>query len=159
MTSRFDHAIAFVLTHEGGYVNDPKDPGGETRFGISKRSYPNVDIKKLTLPEAIAIYKRDYWDRIRGDELPPDVAFFAFDTAVNMGTGQAVRILQKAGGVKADGAIGPKTFQAAKAPGLVEEMAELRREIYRDIPAFSRFGNGWIRRTNEAMEEAKHAPL
>lgn len=155
MKTLFDRAVSAVLAHEGGYVNDPKDPGGETKFGISKRAYPNVDIAGLTLPAALAIYRRDYWDRIRADELPPDVAWVAFDTAVNMGVSQAVRLLQRAAGVTTDGVIGPKTVLAAKAPGVAEKMARLRADIYRSLPTFSRFGRGWIRRVEENLAEAR----
>jgi lysozyme family protein len=75
--SVFDDLIGRVLTHEGGYVSDPRDPGGETRFGIAKRSYPNVDIKALTRDDAIAIYRRDFWVRVQGDKLPRAFAFQA----------------------------------------------------------------------------------
>ncbi len=155
MKTIFDRAVSAVLAHEGGYVNDPKDPGGETKFGISKRAYPQVDIAGLTLPAAVAIYRRDYWDKIRGDELPPDVAWVAFDTAVNMGVAQAVRLVQKAAGVQPDGIIGPKTLAACKAPGVAEKVAEMRRAIYRSLPTFSRFGRGWLRRVDENLAEAR----
>ena len=81
MTS-FDNAFDRVIGHEGGYVNNSKDPGGETKYGISKRAYPTLDIKSLTLADAKAIYKRDYWDRAQCDALPPGVAFDVFDAAV-----------------------------------------------------------------------------
>ena len=81
----FRDYIERVLSHEGGYVNDPRDPGGETRWGISKRSYPHVDIKRLTRDDAIAIYERDFWRRVQGDKLPRQFAFQALDAAVNHG--------------------------------------------------------------------------
>lgn len=155
MKALFDRAVSAVLAHEGGYVNDPKDPGGETKFGISKRAYPKLDIAGLTLPAAVAIYRRDYWDKIRADELPPDVAWVAFDTAVNMGTAQAVRLLQKAANVETDGVIGPKTIEASKAPGVAARIAHLRADIYRSLPTFSRFGRGWIRRVEENLAAAR----
>lgn len=89
MALDFNTCVEFILSSEGGYVNDPSDPGGETKFGISKRAYPNVDIKNLTVDGAKAIYKKDYWDAINGDCLDPDMACAAFDTAVNMGVGRA----------------------------------------------------------------------
>ena len=90
----FDRAVALVLKHEGGYVNDSRDPGGETRYGISKRAYPDVDILRLTEDEAKAIYKRDYWDTLRPDEIPEPLAICLFDAAVNMGAVTSVRLLQ-----------------------------------------------------------------
>ena len=108
----FEQCFKQLIHHEGGYVNDPKDPGGETKYGISKRSYPDVDIAALTLEQAQAIYLRDYWMRARCDELPPAIAFLVFDCAVNSGIGQAIRFLQRAVGVADDGLIGPMTIAA-----------------------------------------------
>lgn len=113
----WEKAIAFVLSYEGGYVNDPNDSGGETNFGISKKAYPSVDIKALTVDEAKDIYKRDYWNAISGDELPGNMAFAAFDCAVNQGVGPAIKLLQIAVGVEVDGKIGPKTVGAAHRIG------------------------------------------
>ena len=110
----FDYFIERVLTHEGGYVNDPRDPGQETRWGISKRSYPAVDIRNLTRAQAIDIYRRDFWQRVRGDELPREFAFQALDAAVNHGIGNAVRWMQRAAGVADDGVIGPVTLAAVQ---------------------------------------------
>ena len=91
----FSDAIAFVLDHEGGYVNHPNDPGGETKWGISKKSYPHLDIKALTVEEARSIYHRDYWTKIRGDQVPPPLDLALFDFAVNSGTYRAVRFLRR----------------------------------------------------------------
>ena len=85
MKESWDKAIDFVLSMEGGYVNDPKDPGGETKYGISKRAYPNVDIAGLTESKAKEIYKKDYWDKCGCDGLPVGIDILVFDTAVNMG--------------------------------------------------------------------------
>lgn len=84
--SDFARCIEFVLAEEGGTVNDPHDPGGLTKYGISQRSYPDVDILRLTLDDATAIYRRDYWDKIRGDELPAGIDLLVFDSAVNQGS-------------------------------------------------------------------------
>ena len=81
----FETVVHMVLEHEGGYVNHPSDPGGETKYGISKRAYPDVDIAELTKDDAANLYKRDYWDRIKGDELPVGVACVVMDYAVNSG--------------------------------------------------------------------------
>ncbi len=108
-------AIARVIEHEGGYVNDPVDPGGETKYGISKRAYPNLDIKGLSLEDAMVIYKEDYWDKIQGDELMNDeLAPNLLDAAVNTGVRRAVKQLQRAldTGLVIDGVIGRKTLHA-----------------------------------------------
>lgn len=145
----FDKALAFVLKHEGGYVNDPRDPGGETNFGISKAAYPGVDIKALTREGAAAIYRRDYWDRAGCGNLPAGVAFFHFDTAVNQGPGAAAKFLQLAAGVEADGKIGPKTLaavQRARPGDLLVEYAARRADHYGRLPHFPTYGLGWMRR-------------
>jgi len=102
-----------VLKHEGGYINHKNDPGGETNYGISKRAYPDVDIKNLTVDGAKELYKRDYWDRIKGDDLPAGVACVTMDYAVNSGTSRASKALQGACGIRnGDGIIGPHTLSA-----------------------------------------------
>jgi len=85
MEQNFEKAFEFVTEHEGGYIADPRDPGGETNFGISKKAYPDLDIKELTFEEAKAIYKRDYWDKLKCDEIASGLDIVAFDTAVNFG--------------------------------------------------------------------------
>mgnify|MGYP000869582927 CR=1 FL=1 len=115
---RFQYAVEVVLRHEGGYVNDPRDPGGETKYGISKRSYPHLDIANLTRADAIAIYYRDWWQRYGYDRLQDEaVATKVFDMAVNMGPSTAHRLLQEAlvflgYPVAVDGIIGPQTIGA-----------------------------------------------
>ena len=107
--ANFDKAIERVLINEGGYVNDPNDAGGETKYGISKRAYPGVDIKNLTTDEAKAIYKKDYWDKIKGDNINSDeIAYEIFDTAVNMGVRTSSKIAQMVVGAYPDGFIGAK---------------------------------------------------
>lgn len=146
---RFDALIDRVLSHEGGYVNDPRDPGGETQWGISKRSYPTLNIRALTREEAKAIYRRDFWERVRGDELPEAMAFQALDAAVNHGIGNAVRWLQRAAGVADDGVVGAITLRAlrnADPDDLVLAFNAERLEFYAKLSDFSAFGRGWIRR-------------
>lgn len=145
----FDHLIERVLGHEGGYVNDPRDPGGETQWGIAKRSYPTLDIRALTRGDAIQIYRRDFWQRVSGDMLPPAFAFQALDAAVNHGIGQAVRWMQRAAGVADDGVIGPVTLAAVKraAPAdLVLLFNAERLDFYAKLTTFDAFGRGWSRR-------------
>ena len=145
----FDSLIDRVLSHEGGYVNDPRDPGGETKYGISKRSYPLLDIKNLTRSQAVEICRRDFWQRVSGDSLPPSVAFQVLDAAVNHGIGNAVRWLQRAVGVADDGAIGPITMAAVKrmdAADLVLQFNAERLEFYAKLSTWDAFGRGWARR-------------
>ena len=146
-----DQIIRHVLDSEGGYVNDPDDPGGETNYGISKRSYPDVDIAALTEAHAIAIYRRDYWDAGRCEELPPTVAAFLFDALVQHRPGAAKKLLQHALNVEADGIIGPATIRAAhEASGnsLIPDLFARRLDMYADIAVGSRakFRLGWFRR-------------
>lgn len=119
MNDDWDKAIDFVLRMEGGSEaeNDPNDPGGLTKFGISKKAYPGEDIAALTLERARELYRRDYWQACRCDELPSPFAVAVFDTAVNQGVGRAKRLLQIALGVTVDGVIGDKTLAAAHKAG------------------------------------------
>lgn len=146
--SAFDRAVAFVLAQEGGYVNDPHDPGGETRYGISKRQYPAEDIKSLTVERARQLYRRDYWDRNRCEELPAHMALAVFDAAVNGGA--PIRWLQMAVGATIDGAIGPKTIAAANAckdkPRAVRDMLATRLLYLTTLNGWGRYGHGWTRR-------------
>lgn len=120
--ARFEEAIGAVLANEGGYVNDPSDRGGETNFGISKRSYPAEDIARLTRERAVEIYRRDFWQRMWDGITDQRVATKLLDLSVNMGAPRAVTLLQRAildigGTVLADGAFGPKTLaQVNQAP-------------------------------------------
>ncbi len=115
----FNKAIGKTLAHEGGAksTDDPTDRGGATKFGISQRAYPNVDIRNLTEQQAREIYKRDYWDRIRGDEITSQaIAENIFDTAVNMGVRTASRLAQVALDIEpADGIIGSQSLKVINA--------------------------------------------
>ena len=153
----FDYFIERVLTHEGGYVNDPRDPGQETRWGISKRAYPQVDIRNLTRAQAVDIYRRDFWQRVRGDELPREFAFQALDAAVNHGIGNAVRWMQRAAGVADDGVIGPVTLaavQRAQPADLVLRFNAERLRFYAKLTTFATFGRGWVNRVAGNLDHA-----
>lgn len=113
MTEDWEAAIAFTLKQEGGYTLDPNDPGGETNFGISKKAYPSLDIKNLTIDEAKQIYFKDYWQACQCDQLPRRFAISVFDTAVNQGQKKAQKFLQMVLDVDVDGVVGPKTIAAA----------------------------------------------
>jgi hypothetical protein len=133
---RFARAIERVLIHEGGDADDPRDVGGRTRWGISQRTYPTLDITKLTRAEAIALYRRDFWLPLQGDALPPALAFQALDAAVNHGVGRTVRWLQRLVGVRVDGQLGPP--HAGRDSG---------RRSARVDPALTRPAPGPLRRT------------
>lgn len=153
-SDKFLRAVDFVLRWEGGYDNDPDDPGGETNFGIDKRSHPEVDIKNLTRAGAIAIYHSDYWKRVRAEELPDKIAEVVMDIGVNNGTGRAIKWLQEALIVTVDGVIGPKTIEAARAsvPHLIAGSLLQRREnFYRSIAKgrMAKFLKGWLNRNND----------
>lgn len=137
MNSDWEKAIAFVLKMEGDYTLDPNDPGGETKYGISHKAYPSLDIKNLTIEQAKEIYQRDYWQACRCDELPSGFALCVFDTAVNQGVGKAKRILQMALEVDVDGIIGDKTISAAfKAkPSRVKKYLAIRLAEYARLMA------------------------
>ena len=155
--SIFRALVERVLSHEGGYVNDPRDPGGETQWGISKRSYPYLDIRALTREQAISIYERDFWQRVQGDLLPRQFAFQALDAAVNHGIGNTVRWMQRAAGVADDGHIGPVTLAAiarAEPADLVLNFNAERLEFYALLQTFGAFGRGWTRRVAQNLRYA-----
>lgn len=128
----FERAFELVIGHEGGYVNDPQDPGGETKFGISKRAYPTLDIKGLTIEQAREIYLRDYWFGAGCDKVADDaMAILMFDCAVNQGVFRAKQIAGK-----------------SKTP--VEFQAE-RALHYANLNTFERYGRGWMRRLFDGL--------
>jgi len=145
----FDQAFERLLGHEGGYVNNPHDPGGETKFGISKRSYPGEDIANLTEARAKQIYFLDYWGPAGCDSVPDGLRFDLFDMAVNSGVSTAVKTLQRALGEVADGVLGPLTIQAANAIDPLRasiKMNGARLAMMADLPTWPAFGRGWAKR-------------
>lgn len=147
--NNFEIAIERVLGHEGGYVNDPNDPGGETKWGISKRSYPNVDIANLSRADAIHIYKRDFWDVAQLDKLPLSVGYQALDFAINSGIGTAVRALQRAAGAAPDGRIGPVTLSrlaSVSETDLLMLLLAERLDFMTALKNWPNAGRGWARR-------------
>jgi len=157
MLVEFDDIIEVVLHHEGGYVNDPDDPGGETNFGIAKRSHPDVDIANLTKDGAKEIYKEHYWNRNKVEDLPEDLRHIYFDMCVNQGRGRAVKIMQRAANAKGadlvvDGGMGPKTIAAMDGVEL-QRVRAYRVKYYADLvtrkPDLEKFYFGWFRRALE----------
>lgn len=150
----FDQAFDRLMGHEGGYVNDPMDPGGETNWGISKRSYPNVNIRALTRAEAKEIYRRDFWNAIHAEEMYDGVAFQALDFAINSGIQTAIRKLQKAVGAADDGYWGPMSKRAAAAMSesdVIMRFVAERLDFWRSLSTWGRFGNGWAGRAAQNL--------
>ena len=146
----FDQVFDKLINHEGGYIFNPHDPGGETKFGISKRSYPHLDIHSLTLADAKTIYRRDFWDRAQCDKLHPDLAFDLFDGAVNSGIGQSIRWLQRAIGVADDGVVGPLTLASINRENDTSAIRARynghRLDFMTRLSTWDVFGKGWARR-------------
>ena len=157
MKNLIDEIIETVLKHEGGYVNDPKDLGGETNFGITKRFYPELNIKELTIEKAKQIYKDDYWDKNRVESLPQNLWHIFFDMCVNMGRRTAVKVIQRAAvnrgrDIEVDGGLGPATIKALKGVEL-DRVRAYRVKFYVDLitskPEQEKFFLGWFRRATE----------
>lgn len=163
---RYARCLPPLLKHEGGLVQHPQDPGGRTCKGVTQRTYdgwrtrkglPKRDVALIEDAEVSAIYREGYWLAADCDKLPAGVDYVTFDSAVNQGVGRAVRLLQEAAGVVADGQIGPKTLAAVRAAdprALVQRIAALREEHYRSLKTFPTFGKGWLRRLNEVTAKA-----
>jgi lysozyme family protein len=148
----FKLAIPRVINNEGGYENNPADPGGETKYGISKRQYPALDIPNLTLEQAMELYQRNYWDPA-WEALPQDIATKLLDMAVNMGRETAVKIIQQAAGVVQDGKFGPLTASAIISQDAARLLQEIRARAavhYARLvlanPDLTGFLLGWMRR-------------
>lgn len=128
----FEAAMKFIFKWEGGYVNDPDDPGGETKWGISKRSYPGVDIKNLTKDQAKEIYRRDYWDKADLERYPQDKAIVLMNVAVNMGVGRVAKFAEK------------DDYRAAIAAILAYYDSLIAKN-----PKLAKYRKGWVNRTND----------
>lgn len=149
----FDRALEHILKYEGGLVDHPKDPGGITKYGISLRAYPSLGrggIRNLNLKTAGDIYRKDYWDALKCDQLPAELRLVVFDCAVNQGVNYAARALQSAASVKSDGILGPITLRAVAASGdvleLVNRFVHNRYLRYRRNRNWETFGDGWMAR-------------
>jgi lysozyme family protein len=167
MKENFDDALKALLKHEGGYVNHPSDPGGMTNLGVTKRvweEYVGHEVDEQTMrgltPDVVApLYKKRYWDAVKGDDLPSGVDLCVFDCAVNSGVGRASKFLQRAVGVADDGKIGPGTLQAVMAADpkeLVTKFCDQRQAFLEALPTFATFGKGWSRRVAEVREQGEN---
>ena len=155
----FDTAFTKLIGHEGGFVDHPDDPGGATNWGVTERVARSHGytghMRDLTVTTAKAIYRKDYWDAVRAEDLPPVIRYAVFDAAVNSGVGQATRWLQRALGVADDGRIGPLTIAAAtmaEPDVLLRKMLSQRLKFMTSLSNWPSFSRGWARRIADLME-------
>ena len=164
-SANYKKCLETILHHEGGYVNHPKDPGGETNLGVTKRVYEEwggtKNMKDLTVEDVAPIYEKNYWGKVKGDDLPSGLDLCVFDFAVNAGPGRAAKYLQTMIGTVADGGIGPNTLRAldsyVDANGVehaIKEYQKARQGYYESLSTFETFGRGWTRRVDETTELA-----
>jgi len=165
MKSNFDKCLAMLLEHEGGYVNSKHDRGGMTNLGVTRRVYEDwigresteQEMRDLTPDDVAPIYKKNYWDRVKGDQLPSGVDWCAFDWAVNSGSGRPAKAIQRAVGATQDGAIGNQTLGlvAEKDPKfIIDYVYTVRQAFYESLDDFKHFGRGWSRRNTETLHQA-----
>lgn len=155
----FEQCLNAVLAHEGDYADEPADPGGETRFGITARvaraaGYTG-DMRDLPLALARDIYRRQYWDPLRAEDLPAELRYCVFDAAVASGVRQSIRWLQEALGVETDGVLGPVTLAAVSASNPLSIKSKLlaqRLRFITTLPHWQRFSRGWSRRIADLLE-------
>ena len=165
MQANYDKCLEAILHHEGGYVNHPKDPGGETNLGVTKRVYEEwggtKDMKELLVEDVAPIYKKNYWDKIKADSLPSGLDLCVFDFGVNAGPVRAAKYLQGQIGTMADGGIGPNTLAKLEeylkftpVEQAIKTYQESRQDYYEQLSTFSSFGRGWTRRVQETTKMA-----
>jgi len=167
MNSNFESALAHVLKSEGGYVNNPKDPGGMTNLGCTKTTWEEfvghpvseADMRGLTPADVAPLYKRKFWDKVSGDDLPAGLDYAVFDAAINSGPGRAAKWLQEVVGVTADGAIGKGTLAAVatfKTQDLIKAYNDKRLKFLQGLPTFGTFGKGWSTRVASVQQIASN---
>lgn len=165
MDRNFQRALSLVLKYEGGYVNHKDDPGGPTNKGITLATFRRyiepkgtiADLKAITAAQVATVYRRQYWDAVKGDDLPDGVDFATFDFAVNSGPSRAAKYLQSVLGVTQDGKIGPGTLAAAKASKAnvtVNVLCDARMAFLKRLKTWKTFGKGWSSRVSSVRVEA-----
>jgi lysozyme family protein len=165
----FEKCLLVVLKHEGGYVNHPRDPGGMTNLGVTKRTWERwkgykvteADMRALKVPDVMPLYREEYWDALKCSSMAPAIALVLFDFGVNAGVNRAAKLLQGMIGATVDGHVGDKTLQALQqfatnsgVANVVKQYSHVRRSYYRSLPTFKTFGRGWLRRVDETEREA-----
>jgi lysozyme family protein len=155
----FDLAFKMLIQHEGGFSDHAADPGGKTMMGITeavaRENGYTGDMRQLPLATAQQIYRRQYWDAVRAEELPASVRYAVFDAAVNSGPKQAIRWLQRAVGAKDDGILGPKTLALVRSVNhekLVRVVLAQRLRFMSTLSNWPAFSRGWARRIADLME-------
>ena len=166
MLSNWPTSLALVLKSEGGFSNNPHDPGGMTNLGVTKnaweayvqRQVDEAEMRALT-PELVApMYKAQYWDACKCDDLPRGIDYAVFDSAVNMGASRSAKLLQSTLGVAADGIIGRATIGVAvnaDPDEFLEKFSAAKEQFYCNLPTFEHFGKGWLRRVSEVKQTAE----
>ncbi len=167
MKETFDKMIPWVFTDEGDYSNDPADPGGPTRLGITYidlaryRGIPQKDawpiVKGMDEDECKKIYRKFYWEPLNCDNLPISVDYFIFDSGLHSGIGTAARWLQRAVGATPDGKIGPRTIELCegKAPAtLLGDLIARRRAYLKSLPLWRVYSRGWTNRVNKVQKRS-----
>lgn len=162
--ANFSKCLTFVLQEEGGYVHDPRDNGGATNKGVTQAVYDDwrshhglksQSVRLIVDPEVAAIYRQNYWNAVKGDDLPPGVDYAVFDFAVNSGCNRAARYLQACVGVAQDGRIGPMTLSAIHSGvDVVHALCERRRIFLTQLGDFDHFGKGWLARVGRVEKHA-----
>ena len=166
MIENFDKSFALVMKSEGGYVNNPKDPGGETNMGVIKaawstwlkRHIEDGEMAKLQIEDVKPFYKALYWDKTYCNQLPKGLDYMMFDASVNMGVGQSIRLLQKSLGCVADGVIGSNTMKLinqSKVNDMIDKYSAQKEMFYRSLANFSVFGKGWLNRVAQVKQNAE----
>jgi len=163
MIGNFKECLDLVLKAEGGWVNHPSDPGGETNLGVTKRVWEEYightveSLKKLTKEDVAPLYELKYWRPCYGEVLPRGLDFVVFSMGVNAGPGRSVKLLQSSIGCVPDGVIGPATrglISDSNSATLIAKFSESRREYYRSLKNFPIFGKGWLNRVDSEEAEA-----
>jgi lysozyme family protein len=165
MISNWQKSFELMLKSEGGYVNNPADPGGMTNLGVTKATWENwvgresdeAEMRGLTPEKVEPLYKKKYWDAVRADELPVGLDYLMFDFGVNAGPGRAIKVMQSAVGVTPDGGFGPLTLAAVQAIDpveLIEKFSQAKEDFYRSLGTFATFGKGWLNRVADVKVKA-----
>ena len=165
MNSNWQKSFELMLKSEGGYVNNPADPGGMTNLGVTKATWENwvgrasdeAEMRSLTPEKVEPLYKKKFFDAVRGDELPVGLDYLLFDFAVNAGAGRSIKTLQSAIGVTPDGGFGPLTMAAVQAiepQELIERFSQAKEDFYRSLNTFNVFGKGWLNRVADVKLKA-----
>jgi len=165
MKSNWQKSFELMLKSEGGYVNNPLDPGGRTNLGVTQATWESwvgrpsdePEMRSLTPSKVEPLYKARYWDAVRGDDLPVGLDYLVFDFAVNAGAGRAIKTLQTAVGVTPDGGFGPITMAAVQATDpvdLIERFSQAKEDFYRSLTTFATFGKGWLNRVADVKVKA-----